>query len=518
MARIDSILRLVKQQGADELHVGVNREPRMLARGTPMRLSIPATSEETLRSLLDELLSPDRERELREHGSLELNYDAGALGVFRVVLDALPAGGFSAVFRNSAGAPPEPANGSSVEPQATSRRPPTAAGSTGFPSPRTTRREQPVSFAPAEPNLNATPEVPEAPASARGASPTLAELVAHAAALHASDLHLAEGEPPTLRIAGSLRRLGYEPIDDLSATLALDSVSLARLRDGSAIDLACEVPAAGRVRVHAYRSAVGLVAAVRLLPAAAPSFASLNMPLPFDDLVQLPHGLVLVCGPAGSGKSTTLAALAQEALRSRALLLVTLEDPIEYTLSASNQSLIRRRQVGRDVRDFATGLRDALRADPELLLIGELRDPETIALALTAAETGHLVLASMHSGSVASAIERIVDASPTDRQGQVRVQLADSLRAVIAQRLLRRKDGDARIPAVEILRVTRAVASLIREGKTAQFSTVLQSSRREGMLALERNLADRVLAGEIRSEDAFAAANDPEALKQILGR
>jgi twitching motility protein PilT len=524
MARIDSILRLVKQQGADELHVGVNREPRMFARGTAMRLSIPATSEETLRSLLDELLSSDRERELREHGSLELNYDAGALGVFRVVLDALPAGGFSAVFRNSAGAatePTEPASGSTTQRDATSRPQPLAAGSTAFPALRTARREQPASLTPAKLNLHAVPAAPEpppAPTRTQAASPTLAELVAHAAALHASDLHLAEGEPPTLRIAGSLRRLGYDPIEDLSATLALDPTGLARLREGSAIDLACEVPGAGRVRVHAYRSAVGLVAAVRLLPAAAPSFASLNMPLPFDDLVQLPHGLVLVCGPAGSGKSTTLAALAQEALRSRALLLVTLEDPIEYTLSASNQSLIRRRQIGRDVSDFATGLRDALRADPELLLIGELRDPETIALALTAAETGHLVLASMHSGSVASAIERIVDASPTDRQGQVRVQLADSLRAVIAQRLLRRKDSDARVPAVEILRVTRAVASLIREGKTAQFGTVLQSSRREGMLALERNLADRVLAGEIRSEDAFAAANDPEALKQILGR
>src|SRR5262249_38311361 len=161
----------------------------------------------------------------------------------------------------------------------------------------------------------------------------------------------------------------------------------------------------------------------------------LNMPLAFDDIVQLPHGLVLVCGPAGSGKSTTLAALAQEALRARSLLLVTLEDPIEYTLTTFNQSLIRRRQIGRDVRDFATGLRDALRADPELLLLGELRDPESIALALTAAETGHLVLASMHSGSAASAIERIVDAAPSERQAQVRLQLADSLRAVVAQRL-----------------------------------------------------------------------------------
>ncbi|HEY2734221.1 MAG TPA: ATPase, T2SS/T4P/T4SS family, partial [Polyangiales bacterium] len=196
--------------------------------------------------------------------------------------------------------------------------------------------------------------------------------------------------------------------------------------------------------------------------------------------------------------------------------LVTLEDPIEYTLTPSETSLVRRRQIGRDVRDFASGLRDALRADPEMLMLGELRDPESIALALTAAETGHLVLASMHSGSASSAIERIVDSYETGRQQQIRWQLADSLRAVVAQRLLNRVRGEGRVPAIELLRVTRGVASLIREGKTAQFATVLQSSRREGMISLERSLADRVQAGEVRTEDAYAAANDPESLAIFL--
>jgi twitching motility protein PilT len=507
MARIDSILRLAKQQGADELQVGVDREPRMFARGTPKRLSIPATSEETLRTLLDEILSPERERELRAAGSLEVSYDAPGLGHFRVTL-SVPAsgGGFSAIFRSGEAAAADASAEKAAPVRAAARAPVSAA---------------PPPSAAAEP---ARLDKPAAPAAnhnherAALASPKLAELVQRAAALRASDLHLADAEPPSVRIDGVLHALDSGVIHDLRATLALDSLSLARLAQGQAVDLAFEVPATGRVRVHVYPSAFGLVAAVRLLPALAPAFESLGMPLAFDDLVQLPHGLVLVCGPAGSGKSTTLAALAQEALRSRPLLLVTLEDPIEYTLTATNHSLIRRRQVGRDVSDFATGLRDALRADPELLLLGELRDPETIALALTAAETGHLVLASMHSGSAASAIERIVDASPTDRQEQVRLQLADSLRAVIAQRLLRRKNGEGRVPAVEVLRVTRAVGSLIREGKTAQFGTVLQSSRREGMIALERNLADRVLAGDIRNEDAYAAANDPDALRHYLGR
>ena len=479
----------------------------MFARGVPKRLSIPATSEETLRTLLDEILSPERERELRAAGSLEIGYDAsGGLGHFRVTL-SVPAsgGGFSAIFRSGEAA---------------------AAGASAD-TPPPVRHEKPAPVPVAPPPSAAEPmrhEKPAAPANhhnherAALASPKLAELVQRAAALQASDLHLADAEAPSVRVDGALHTLDSGVIHDLRGALALDSASLARLAQGQAVDLAFEVPATGRVRVHVYPTAFGLVAAVRLLPVQAPAFASLGMPLAFDDLVQLPHGLVLVCGPAGSGKSTTLAALAQEALRSRPLLLVTLEDPIEYTLTATNQSLIRRRQVGRDVADFATGLRDALRADPELLLLGELRDPETIALALTAAETGHLVLASMHSGSAASAIERIVDASPTDRQQQVRLQLGDSLRAVVAQRLLRRKNGEGRVPAVEVLRVTRAVGSLIREGKTAQFGTVLQSSRREGMIALERNLADRVLAGEIRTEDAYAAANDTEALRQFLGR
>ena len=274
----------------------------------------------------------------------------------------------------------------------------------------------------------------------------------------------------------------------------------------------------GRVRVHVFQSSAGLAAAVRLLPRAAPSLSSLHMPVPLDDLADLTQGLVLVCGATGSGKSTTLAALAQEALRKRSIVLTTLEDPIEYSLSPPETSLIRRRQVGRDVRDFATGLRDALREDPDVLLVGEMRDPETIGLALTAAETGHLVLASLHSRSAASAIERIVDVYPGERQSQIRVQLADSLRAVVVQRLLPRARGEGRIPAIEVLRVTHAVASLIREGKTAQIGSAIQSGRREGMLTLERCLADRVQAGEIRAEDARAVANEPSSLASYLAR
>jgi twitching motility protein PilT len=270
--------------------------------------------------------------------------------------------------------------------------------------------------------------------------------------------------------------------------------------------------------VHVFRTREGLAASVRLLPGAAPSLASLHLPVPLDDLVELPAGLVLVCGATGSGKSTTLAALAQETLRRRSIVLTTLEDPIEHDLHANDTSLVRRRELGRDVSSFATGLRDALREDPDVILVGEMRDPETIGLALTAAETGHLVLSSLHSRSAASAIERIVDAYPPERQAQIRVQLADSLRAVVIQRLLPRARGGGRLPCVEVLRGTHAVASLVREGRTAQIPSALQSSRREGMISLERSLADRVHAGEIRVEDARAAANEPASLAMYLGK
>jgi twitching motility protein PilT len=334
-------------------------------------------------------------------------------------------------------------------------------------------------------------------------------LLAAAFALRASDLHLTDGQPPLVRVDGTLQRLGDEVVD-------LATVVGAHILQGLSADAGIDAPGTGRARLHVFRTSEGMAAAIRLLPPTAPSLASLHLPVPLEDLVTLPHGLVLVCGATGSGKSTTLAALAQEALRRRSIVLSTLEDPIEHGLTASETSLVRRRQIGRDARDFASGLRDALREDPDVLLVGEMRDPETIGLALTAAETGHLVLSSLHSGSAASAVERIVDAYPHARQTQVRTQLADSLRVVVVQRLLPRARGGGRIVALEVLRVTHAVASLIREGKPAQIASALQSGRREGMISLERCLADRVQAGEVRVEDARAASNDPASLSLYM--
>ncbi|HTU61376.1 MAG TPA: PilT/PilU family type 4a pilus ATPase [Polyangiales bacterium] len=597
MARIDGLLRLVIQQGADELRLIVEREPKMFARGQPKRLSVPATSEETLRILLGDILSPEVEEKLHAQGYAGTEYEAAGLGLFRVKFKPAETGGFEVAFLHAdvhgraeetsdpegsvavavavatavAGAPPARA-GSRTLPQGRSIAPPSAAvdsAAASLPNAVAERKRavpmverlpaaHQIANAPqaepaekqaqtssngqrtaaTDPQHNGTRTEPDAPASAPhtsatrtapGVSPTersvtqhapsaLLELVRNAAVLHASDLHLAEGEPPRVRVDGKLQQLSQMIVGELPKLLGLEGNDHTRLVQSGGVDLALELPKIGRLRVHVYRTDVGYAAALRMLPRAAPSFSELNMPLAFDDLVDLPHGLVLVCGSAGSGKSTTLAALAQELLRRRSVVMVTLEDPIEYTLSASAHSLVRRRQIGRDVRDFPAGLRDALRADPEVLLVGEMRDPESISLALTAAETGHLVMSSLHSGSAMSAIERIIDVYPSAHKEQIRTQLADALRAVIVQRLLPRASGTGRIPAIEVLRVTRAVASLIRDGKTEQLPTVLQSSKREGMLVLERCLADRVQAGEVTLAAANAAANDPDTLATYLGR
>jgi len=491
MARIDSLLSIVAQQGANELRVGTDREPKMLAYGAAKRLAIPAMSSDTLRELLGEILTPEREATMRARGRIDVTHDAGALGSFQVSLAARDNGGFDAVFLRGA------------------RREPVAHAA---PAPG------PAVAAMVAAPIHEAPVIPTTSAPAEIAAVALADLVGRAAALRASDLHLADSEPPIARIDGRLQRIESAVHVDVVSLLSVEPADRDRVARGESLDIAREIEGVGRVRAHLFRTADGFAAAVRLLPRAAPSLASLLMPVPLGDLIDLPNGLVLVCGATGSGKSTTLAALAQEALRKRSIVLTTLEDPIEYALTATETSIVRRRQIGRDVRDFTSGLRDALREDPDILLVGELRDPQTIALALTAAETGQLVMASMHSRSAGSAVERIVDAMPEGRQAHVRAQLAESLRAVIAQQLLPRMRGTGRLPAVEVLRVTHAVAALIRDGKTAQIPTALQSGRREGMIALERCLADRVLAGEVSAEDARAVANDPASLAMYLAK
>lgn len=530
LAPVDSILRILIQEGADELRLGIGKAPRLLARGAAKRFHLPETNEEMMRHLLGDLLTTERQFALRHDGRVDFVYAAAKTGTFKVTLvaragepDALAA---TFLLQGPVAAVPTPAPSESSphavrESRRSSAPPPSRSSDMPPSSPSGIHRASvPLPAAAATSSPSSYPAPPSAP----GAS-GLRALLEEALALGASDLHLRDGEPPTARVDGRLTPLtafasrASEPVDvSLLLGSVLDATARQRLAAGASADLATELPGTGRFRLNVYATDQGLAAAVRVLPGHPPSLADLRLPVPLRDLVAFPHGLVLVTGATGAGKSTTLAALAQEALRRRSIVLVTLEEPIEYALDpAGTESLVRQRQVGRDVRDFATGLRDALREDLDVLLVGEMRDPESISLALTAAETGHLVLASLHSRSATSAVERIVDAYPPERQLQVRIQLADALRVVVAQRLVPRARGRGRAPALEVLRATHAVASLIREGKTAQLHGVIQSSKKDGMIPLERCLAEMVRTGEITLDDARAAANDPAALTTFLG-
>jgi twitching motility protein PilT len=470
---IDGLLNIVSRQEATELRLASNRPPRLFRGTEELSLTMPATSGAALQSLLGDLLTP-HEESLSRAGSVSFVHRSTVAGEFDVGVSrrAAPDGPDYEVRFVRGGVALEVESGP----------------------------------APASPGASAG-ELPAA----------IGAVLAKAVALGASDVHLTEGKPPVVRVDGELRTLrGVEPPP--VAALLRDSAQLERVLAGRGVDLGLDVADVGRLRINVYAAGDGLCAAVRVLNRDAPRLSALSLPAPVQSLVGLPHGLVLLCGPTGSGKSTTLAALAQEALRLRPRVLITLEDPIEYRIQpASDGSLVRQREIGRHVSDFASGLRDALREDPDILLIGEMRDAETIGLALTAAETGHLVFASLHSRTSASAVERIVDTYAPERQRQIRVQIADALRAVVAQRLLPRADGAGRVPAVEFLRVTPGVANLIREGRTAQILSALQSGGEEGMVPLERSLADLVRGSVVTMDEARAVAGDPKAIDDYLG-
>jgi twitching motility protein PilT len=506
MARIDSILSILDRQGANELRIGSDKEPQMFADGMQKKLTMPKTSTETLRELLGDLLPADREQLIAAQGEVQFVYDSLSLGPFRVTMTRRSASGAPLLldikFLKGRGK-------AAAEPAAPA--PMVSAPVASAPMVSAPMASAPVASAP---TASASVET-----SKDAATPELAALLSRAAALRASDVHLLEGDVPLMRVDGKLRPLVGEGPASLPRLFGAPRMAEIerKIAARTSVDLAIGVPGVGRFRLNVFQSSAGLAAALRILPASPPSLAELRLPMPLDDLVDLPHGLVVVCGATGSGKSTTLAALVSDALARRPSMVITLEDPIEYTLGRPGMAgAVRQRQVGRDVVDFASGLRDALREDPDILLIGEMRDPETVSLALTAAETGHLVLASLHSRSAASAIERIVDTYPAARQQQIRVQLADALRVVVAQRLVPYAGGDGRVVALEVLRVNHAVAASIREARTGSIQSAIQAGRREGMIPLERCLADLVQRRAISVADARAVANDPTALSSYL--
>lgn len=312
----------------------------------------------------------------------------------------------------------------------------------------------------------------------------LIKLLQEAVAVGASDLHCCAGEFPALRISGAVRVLRDRPVlSNAQLTEELETLLLPTLKVPVAqldeFDCAIGICDLGRFRIHTYQSAGGIAAAIRVIPRDIPCLDSLSLPSHVYQIARLEQGLVLVTGPTGSGKSTTLAAIIDQINRERACQIITIEDPIEYQHS-SIRSLVRHREVGVHTRSFGTALRSALREDPDVILVGELRDLETIQLALTAAETGHLILATLHASGATSSIERFVNAFPSEARSQARSSLADCIEVVVSQRLILSAEQVIK-PDVEILIATPAVRALIREGKTHQLPGVIQSSRGVGM-------------------------------------
>jgi twitching motility protein PilT len=348
------------------------------------------------------------------------------------------------------------------------------------------------------------------------------ELLGNIEELHASDMHLSAGAPPLVRINGVLGPLEDAPVmtpEDTQQLLyrILSTEQQKRLEVERQIDLSYAISGVGRFRVNVFfqRDTVG--AAFRLIPYNIRSLEELALPSVLHKLTERPRGLVLVTGPTGSGKSTTLAAMIDEINRTRDGHILTIEDPIEF-LHRHRKCLVNQREIGVDARGFAEALRGALRQDPDVILLGEMRDLETIATALTAAETGHLVFATLHTRGAAATIDRIIDVFSAEQQAQVRAQLASALEGVVTQTLLPTADGRGRVAAMEVLLPDYAVRNLIRQRKLEQIYSVMQTGTARGMQTLEQSLAELVQRGTVTTEVALDSSSYPEQLLGLLGR
>ncbi len=335
----------------------------------------------------------------------------------------------------------------------------------------------------------------------------------------ASDLHISSGAPPMLRVQGEIRAIEAPALTGDQARQLLyemmteeQKTSFERDRD---IDFAYDVAGEVRVRCNLYEQIRGIAGAFRLLPTEIYTLEQLGLPESIRRFAEYSKGLVVVTGPPGSGKSTTLAALMHHINQTQRKHIITIEDPVEYVHHNLN-CLVNQREVGRSARTFASALRAALREDPNIVLVGEMRDLETMQLAITAAETGQLVLATLHTSSAPQTIDRIIDGFSDDRQAQIRTMLGESLRGVVAQRLVRRKDGKGRLPVTEILFVNTAVSSLIREKKTFQIKTIMQTGRKDGMVLLDNVLLDMLKRDLITPREAFLSCNVKDAFLPYL--
>ncbi|MBX3096486.1 MAG: type IV pilus twitching motility protein PilT [Fimbriimonadaceae bacterium] len=377
----------------------------------------------------------------------------------------------------------------------------------------------------AAPEVTGAPPVEApAPAGASGRPKTLEDLhideLLHVVVdRNCSDLHICTDSEPIIREDGALKKLNYEKFNAnqtqrmLYEILSDDQVT--RFEQTLELDFSYQLPKRARFRVNLYRDRGAVAAAFRLISNRIPTTRELNLPPILDQLTERPRGLVLVTGPTGSGKSTSLAAMINHINTTRAVHIITIEDPIEY-LHTHKLSIINQRELGSDTKSFSNALRACLREDPDVLLVGEMRDTETIALAITAAETGHLVFATLHTNNAAESIDRMIDVFPPGQQEQIRVQLSNNIVSIIAQQLLPRASGPGRVPVNEIMVATPAIRNLIRENKTHQIPSMIQTSGAHGMLSMDQCLRDLYMKGIITLDEALQRCQNVEELKKMI--
>ena len=501
MAAIDSLLSLIDAQQATGIVLRA-REAPVLVGGKGRGLTMPPLDRQTIEIFASEVLTPQERERLTSSGACDTVYRSERHGAFIVEARSVSDSLSLKMLRGAGVAKPAP---SSFATQAAPPSPPNLA-----PIPTAPVLAEPAPFVVDE--------------QARAAAARLAGLIAHSAGRDASDILVSTGQPLWIRSADGLAAASDDAIEEPEIRAFVDSLLDPRrrriLESTGSVDLPWEMPdfdgqGPQRFRINVFKQTHGLAIALRPINRRAPSLAELNLPESVAALANAASGMVLVVGPTGSGKSTTLAAILEVVNRTRARHVLTLEDPIEFVYQP-RRCLIHQREIGTHVESFSSGLRAALRECPDIVLVGEMRDRETVALALTAAETGHLVLSTLHSGSAAMAIDRIIDIFPEHQQGQIRQQVAGSLRAVLTQQLLQGVSPGTRYPAIELLMVNYAVAALIRDGKTHQLATQIQTGREDGMIPFEASLFEHLRAGRITRENALAAARAPVELQRRM--
>lgn len=348
---------------------------------------------------------------------------------------------------------------------------------------------------------------------------TIAELLKNAKEAGASDLHITVGVPPKMRVNGLLITMDYPRLMPPDTRALLEEVmndqQKEKFFEKGEFDMSFSIPELGRFRVNAFKQRGTVSMALRLVGTSVPSVEELGIPDSVIDLYNRKRGLVLVTGPTGSGKSTTLAAIIDKVNKNRECHVITLEDPIEY-LHRHDKSMVNQREIGLDSQNYASALRAALREDPDVILVGEMRDFETISVAITAAETGHLVLSTLHTMGAANTVDRIIDVFPPHQQQQIRVQFANVLEAVISQQLIPKADESGRMAAFEVLHANYAVRNLIREGKSHQLVSVMQTNRKLGMITMDEAIQQLYLDGTINRDMAIQFATDPDTMEMKL--